>query len=148
MKSTTKSASPNPSPSELIDERVKQLGDWRGEVLSRVRRIIRAADPRIVEEVKWRKPTNPMGVPVWECGGIICTGEVYKAAVKLSFAKGAALSDPKKLFNASLDGNARRAIDIHEGARIDESALTALVRAAIALNAVKRPATKRSNGPR
>ncbi len=134
------------SPSELIDTRISQLGDWRGEVLARVRRIIRAADPDIIEEVKWRKPSNPLGVPVWECGGIICTGEVYNAVVKLTFAKGAALDDPKKLFNASLDGNVRRAIDIHEGERIDETALTALVRAAIALNAAKKPAATPRKG--
>jgi hypothetical protein len=122
------------SPSRLIDARIKALGDWRGETLARVRAIIREADPGIVEEVKWRKPSNPLGVPVWEHDGILCTGETYKAAVKLTFARGAALADPSGLFNASLDGNLRRAIDIHEGDRIDEKALKALVRAAVALN--------------
>jgi hypothetical protein len=126
------------SPSRLIDARIKELGDWRGETLARVRSLIRQADPEVVEAVKWRKPSNSMlGVPVWENGGIICTGEVYRDKVKLTFAKGAALKDPAGLFNASLDGNVRRAIDIHEGDKIDEEALQALVRAAVALN---RPA--------
>jgi hypothetical protein len=129
------------SPSQLIDARIKKLGDWRGETLARVRRLIREADPEVVEEVKWRKPSNSMlGVPVWEHEGIICTGETYKAAVKLTFAKGAALEDPAGLFNSSLDGNVRRAIDIHEGDRIDEKALKALIRAAVALNTSKRAA--------
>jgi hypothetical protein len=116
------------SPSRLIDARIKELGDWRGEMLARVRRLIREADPEVVEEWKWR------GVPVWEHDGIICTGETYKAVVKLTFAKGAALSDPTSLFNSSLEGNVRRAIDIREGDTIDGKALTALVRAAVALN--------------
>ena len=116
------------SPSELIDERIKELGDWRGEMLARVRNLIREADPEVIEEWKWR------GVPVWEHDGIICTGETYKAVVKLTFAKGAALKDPSHLFNSSLEGNVRRAIDIHEGDQIDEAALKALIRAAIALN--------------
>lgn len=150
MKNTTSAPKPkaDPSPSDLIDARIAGLGDWRGEMLAWVRRIIRAADPGMVEEVKWRKPSNPLGVPVWECGGIICTGEVYKAAVKLTFAKGAAIDDPKKLFNASLDGNVRRAIDLHEGDRIDEKALTALVRAAIALNASRKPAPRAAAKPK
>ena len=123
------------SPSQLIDARIKKLGDWRGETLARVRSIIKQADPEVVEEVKWRKPSNSMlGVPVWEHGGIICTGETYKAVVKLTFAKGASLEDPSGLFNSSLEGNTRRAIDLHEGDKIDEKALKALVRAAVALN--------------
>ena len=119
------------SASELIDARIAELGDWRGETLGRLRAIIKAADPDAVETWKWR------GVPVWEHAGIICTGETYKAVVKLTFAKGAALQDPASLFNSSLEGNVRRAIDIHEGERIDEAALEALVRAAVALNTSK-----------
>jgi hypothetical protein len=120
------------TPSELIDARISELGGWRGETLARVRSLIREADPDAVEERKWR------GVPVWEHAGIICTGETYKAAVKLTFAKGAALDDPSGLFNASLEGNARRAIDLHEGDAINEAAFKALVRAAVALNTQKR----------
>src|ERR1700754_638417 len=116
------------SPSKLIDGRIKELGDWRGETLARVRAIIKQADPEVIEEWKWR------GVPVWEHDGIICTGETYKAAVKLTFAKGASLDDPSKLFNSSLEGNTRRAIDIHEGDKINERALKALIRAAVDLN--------------
>ena len=123
--------------SQLIDARIKELGDWRGETLGRIRTLINEADPDVIEEVKWRKPSNPMGVPVWEHDGIICTGETYKDAVKLTFAKGAALEDPSGLFNASLDGNTRRAIDFHEGDEIDEKALKALFRAAVALNKSK-----------
>ena len=124
------------SPSRLIDARIGELGDWRGEALARVRALIKEADPDVVEELKWRKPSNAMlGVPVWEHDGIICTGETYKDKVKLTFAKGAALDDPSGLFNASLEGNVRRAIDIHEGDRIDERAFKALIRAAVALNA-------------
>jgi hypothetical protein len=122
------------SASGLIDQKIGKLGGWRGETLARVREIIREADPEIVEAVKWRKPSNPSGVPVWERAGIICTGETYKDKVKLTFAKGAALDDPAGLFNSSLEGNARRAIDIFEGDRIDEKALVALIRAAVALN--------------
>lgn len=123
------------SPSQLIDVRIKELADWRGGTLARVRTLIRQADPDIVEEVKWRKPSNSMlGVPVWEHAGIICTGETYKSYVKLTFAKGAALEDPSDLFNASLDGGTRRAIDIREGDKIDEDAFKALIRAAVALN--------------
>lgn len=130
------------SPSKLVDARVKALADWRGETLARVRALIRKADPDVVEEVKWRKPSNSMrGVPVWEHDGIICTGETYKAVVKLTFARGASLEDPRGLFNSSLDGNTRRAIDIHEGDRIDETALVALIRAAVALNTSKRAPT-------
>ena len=123
------------SPSQLIDARIEDLGDWRGETLARVRALIKEADPEIVEEVKWRKPSNAMlGVPVWEHAGIICTGETYKDKVKLTFAKGASLEDPSRLFNASLEGNTRRAIDLHEGGAIDEEGLKALIRAAVALN--------------
>jgi hypothetical protein len=123
------------SPARLIDARIEDLGDWRGETLARVRMLIKQADPDVVEEVKWKKPSNAMrGVPVWEHDGIICTGETYKAAVKLTFAKGALLKDPSGLFNASLEGNVRRAIDIREGDKIDEKALKALVREAVALN--------------
>jgi hypothetical protein len=123
------------SSSRLIDAKIKTLGDWRGKTLARVRRLIKQADPDVVEEVKWRKPSNSMlGVPVWEHDGIICTGETYNAVVKMTFARGAALHDPSKLFNASLEGNTRRAIDLREGAAIDEKALKALVRAAVELN--------------
>jgi hypothetical protein len=123
------------SPSQMIDARIKELGDWRGETLARVRRLIKEADPEVVEEVKWRKPSNGMlGVPVWSHAGIICTGETYKTAVKLTFAKGAGLDDPSGLFNSSLDGNVRRAIDFHKGDSIDEKAFKALVLAAVALN--------------
>jgi hypothetical protein len=128
----------SPSASELIDERIAGLGDWRGdwrgETLGRIRELIRAADPKVVEEVKWRKPTNALGVPVWSHDGIICTGEVYKDKVKVTFAKGASLEDPAGLFNASLDGNARRAIDIRQGEDVDARAFQALVRSAVALN--------------
>ncbi len=120
--------------SDLIDAKIQQLGDWRGEVLTQVRRLIREADADIVEAVKWRKPTNPAGVPVWEHNGILCTGETYRDKVKLTFAKGASLDDPAGLFNASLDGNTRRAIDIREGQQINAEALKALIRAAVALN--------------
>jgi hypothetical protein len=119
---------PVESASALIDEKIKELGDWRGKTLAKVREIIRAADPEIVEEWKWR------GTPVWSHGGLVCTGETYKSVVKMTFPKGAALKDPAGLFNASLDGNARRAIDIHEGDKIDAAALKALIRAAVALN--------------
>jgi hypothetical protein len=122
------------SPSRLIDARIRELDDWRGEMLARVRKLIREADPEAVEEWKWR------GVPVWSHGGILCTGETYKTAVKLTFAKGAALGDPKSLFNSSLEGSTRRAIDIHEGEPIDGEALKALIRAAAALNVSKAAA--------
>ena len=117
----------------LIDERIKELGDWRGKTLAKVREIIHEADPEIVEEWKWVKPTSP-GTPVFSRGGIVCTGETYKNVVKMTFAKGAALKDPSGLFNSSLDGNARRAIDIHEGDKVDGAALKDLIRAAVALN--------------
>ena len=122
------------SASQLISRRIAGLADWRGDVLRHVRKLIKEADPRITEEVKWRKPSNPAGVPVWSHDGMICTGETYKDAVKLTFAKGAALRDPAALFNSGLDGNVRRAIDIHEGNEIDESAFKDLIRAAVALN--------------
>jgi hypothetical protein len=126
------------SPSQLIDARIAALGDWRGETLARVRTLIKQADPEMVEAVKWRKPSNAMlGVPVWEHAGMICTGETYKNAVKLTFAKGASLKDPSGLFNASLEGATRRAIDFHEGDTIDEAALKALIRAAVTLNTAK-----------
>jgi hypothetical protein len=123
------------SASQLIDARIAGLSDWRGETLARVRALIKEADPEMVEEVKWRKPSNAMlGVPVWSHAGIICTGETYRSAVKLTFAKGASLKDPSGLFNASLEGSVRRAIDFHEGDKIDAKALKALIRAAVALN--------------
>ena len=124
-----------PTSSEPIDERIAAPGDWRGETLARVRALIKEADPEVVEEVKWRKPSNAMrGVPVWSHAGILCTGETYRDKVKLTFAKGAALDDPARLFNSSLEGNTRRAIDIKEGEAIDEEALKALIREAVALN--------------
>jgi hypothetical protein len=126
------------SPSKMIDGRIRELGDWRGEMLGRIRTLIKDADPDVVEEWKWR------GVPVWEHDGIICTGETYKAVVKMTFAKGAALDDPAGLFNSSLDGNVRRAIDIREGEAINEKALKALIRAAVELNASKKKPAKRS----
>src|SRR5690348_13120198 len=124
------------SPSQLIDARIKELGDWRGEMLGRLRNLIKQADPEVVEEWKWR------GVPVWSHDGIICTGETYKSVVKMTFAKGAALKDPARLFNSSLEGNTRRAIDFHEGDEIDEEALKTLIRAAVTLNTSK-PARSR-----
>ena len=126
-------ASQDLSASEMISARIAELRDWRGEALSRVRTLIKQADPDVVEEWKWVKATNP-GTPVWSHDGIICTGEAYKNAVKLTFAKGASLKDPARLFNSSLDGNVRRAIDIHEGDDVDESAFKALIREAVALN--------------
>ena len=124
------------SPSQLIDARIKELGDWRGKMLSRLRTLIKEADPEVVEEWKWVKPTNP-GTPVWSHDGMICTGETYKDVVKMTFAKGAALEDPSGLFNSSLGGNTRRAIDFREGEKIDEEALKTLVRAAVTLNKSK-----------
>jgi hypothetical protein len=124
------------SPSRLIDARIKELGDWRGETLARIRLIIKQAEPEVIEEWKWR------GVPVWSHNGIICTGETYKNVVKMTFAKGASLEDPARLFNSSLEGNTRRAIDLHEGDKINEKALKALVRAAAALNTTKRAAAR------
>jgi hypothetical protein len=138
-KSGSKEGKGGDSPSQLIDARIKELRDWRGETLARVRTLIKQADPEVVEEVKWRKPSNSMrGVPVWSHAGMICTGETYKNAVKMTFAKGASLEDPSGLFNSSLEGNTRRAIDFHEGDKIDEKALKALIRAAVALNTSAR----------
>lgn len=148
-KSRTASTEAGTSPSQLIDAKIEALDDWRGAMLARVRSVIKKADPEIVEEVKWRKPSNPNGVPVWEHAGIICTGETYKDKVKLTFAKGAALDDPSGLFNASLDGNARRAIDIYEGdKKIDEKALKALIRAAVALNTSKANPGRTQKNPK
>jgi hypothetical protein len=125
------------SASKEVDAKILELSDWRGEMLARLRTLIRQADPEIVEECKWKKPSNPCGVPVWSHEGIICTGETYKNAVKLTFAKGAFLDDPTGLFNSSLEGNLRRAIDFHESDRVNEKALKALIRAAVALNTSK-----------
>jgi hypothetical protein len=129
--------------STLIDEKIKQLGDWRGQTFAQVRRIIHEADPEIVEEWKWVKPTNP-GTPVFSHAGIVCTGETYKNAVKLTFAKGAVLDDPSGLFNSSLEGNVRRAIDIHQGEKIDEAALKDLICAAVALNLLSLKGKKKA----
>jgi hypothetical protein len=135
MKKTASQKSKSPSASQLIDARINELGDWRGEMLSRLRALIKQADPNVVEEVKWRKPSNSMlGVPVWSHAGIICTGETYKKVVKLTFAQGAALPDPAGLFNSSLEGNVRRAMDVHEGEKVNEKAFKTLVRAAVTLN--------------
>jgi hypothetical protein len=125
-----------PTPAEQIDARIEELGDWRGETLAQVRALVKEADPEVVEEWKWAKATSP-GVPVWSHDGIICTGETYKNVVKMTFAKGASLEDPSGLFNSSLEGNVRRAIDFREGDEIDEEALAALIRAAVALNTVR-----------
>jgi len=122
------------SPAELIDERISQLGDWRGDMLGRLRSLIKEADPDVVEEIKWRKPSNPSGVPVWSHRGIICTGETYKTAVKLTFANGASLNDPDRLFNSSLEGNTRRAIDFHEGDDINGPSLKELIGEAVRFN--------------
>ena len=132
---------PAESASAFIDEKIKELGDWRGKTLAKVREIIRQADPEIVEEWKW------MGTPVWSHGGIVCTGETYKSVVKMTFAKGATLKDPAGLFNSSLEGNVRRAIDIHEGERVDEAALKNLIRAAVALNleSKSKPKSRRAS---
>ena len=134
---------PVESASALIDERIKELGDWRGKMLAKVRQIVHEADPEIVEEWKWAKATSP-GVPVWSHGGIVCTGETYKNVVKMTFAKGATLKDPSGLFNSSLEGNVRRAIDIHEGDKIDEAAFKDLIRAAVALNLKGKPKPQRA----
>ena len=146
MKSTSgaKEGRTGVSPSRLIDVRIEKLDDWRGEMLARVRALIRQADPGMVEDVKWRKPSNPLGVPVWEHDGIVCTGETYKDKVKLTFARGASLEDPSGLFNSSLEGNVRRAIDFYEGDKIDEKALKALICAAVVLNTSARPKKTRA----
>jgi hypothetical protein len=142
-KNDSKEGDGSVSPAHLIDARIASLPDWRGATLARVRALIREADPDVVEEVKWRKPSNAMrGVPVWSHAGLICTGETYRSVVKLTFAKGAALADPAGLFNASLDGNVRRAIDIREGDTIDEEAFKALVRAAAALSTSQRTSAR------
>ena len=138
---------PVESASALIDEKIKELGDWRGKTLAKVREIIHQADPEIVEEWKWAKATSP-GTPVWSHGGIVCTGETYKNVVKMTFAKGAALKDPSGLFNSSLDGNVRRAIDIHEGEKVDEAALKELIRAAVTLNLKGKSKPKPKPKPR
>jgi hypothetical protein len=137
------------SASALIDAGIARLGDWRGETLARLRKLILQADPGVVETVKWRKPSNGMlGVPVWERGGIICTGETYRTYVKLTFARGAAVDDPSGLFNASLEGGTRRAIDIHENDKIDEAAFVALIRAAATLNGAAKAGQPRSRKPK
>jgi len=137
MKTSTGPSPKSDAPSQLIDAKIKALDDWRGKTLSQLRTLIKQADPAVVEELKWKKPTNPNGVPVWSHDGMICTGETYKDAVKLTFANGARMKDPKKLFNSSLDGNARRAIDFHEGDTVDEAAFKALIREAVGLNTSK-----------
>ncbi|HZP02028.1 MAG TPA: DUF1801 domain-containing protein [Terriglobia bacterium] len=142
-----KDSNPVNSASAILDARIRELGDWRGKTLARVRAIIHQADPGIVEEWKWVKPTSP-GVPVFSRGGIVCTGETYKNVVKMTFAKGAALKDPARLFNSSLEGNVRRAIDLHEGDTIDEAALKDLVRAAVALNLKGKSKPKPGRSPR
>ena len=139
-KDDSKGVSKGDSPARLIDGRIKELGDWRGETLARVRSLIKQADPDVIEEWKWR------GVPVWEHDGIICTGETYKAVVKMTFAKGASLKDPSRLFNSSLEGNVRRAIDIREGEKINEKALKALIGEAVALNVAARAGKKKKGG--
>ncbi|HXZ12361.1 MAG TPA: DUF1801 domain-containing protein [Candidatus Sulfotelmatobacter sp.] len=135
------------SASKAIGEKIKELGDWRGKTLAKVREIIREADPEILEEWKWAKATSP-GIPVWSHGGIVCTGETYKTVVKMTFARGAALKDPSRLFNSSLDGNVRRAIDIHEGGQVNEAALKDLIRAAVALNLKSQTKAKTKPKPR
>jgi hypothetical protein len=136
------STSQSPSSAELISKRIAELADWRGKTLGRMRKLIKEADPDVVEEWKWVKPTKP-GTPVWSHDGIICTGESYKSVVKLTFAKGASLKDPARLFNSSLEGNVRRAIDIHEGEEVDESAFKALIRQAVALNSSGKSKSKK-----
>ena len=140
---------PVESASASIDEKIKELGDWRGKTLAKVREIIHKADPEIVEEWKWKKESSP-GTPVWSHGGLVCTGETYKNVVKMTFAKGAALKDPSGLFNSSLEGNIRRAIDIHEGDKVDEAALKDLIRAAVALNlkGTSKPKPRRAGSKR
>jgi hypothetical protein len=137
-----KTSQPKARRSHEIDERIRSLGDWRAETLAEVRRLVHEADPEIVEQCKWVKPSNPLGVPVWSHAGIVCTGEAYKQVVKLTFARGAALADPRGLFNASLEGNTRRAIDLREGEELDAKAFKALVKAAVAENL--RPSAQKS----
>lgn len=145
---TDSSTDPNEtaSPSQLIDRRIRELGDWRGEMLARLRGLIKQADPDVVEDVKWRKPSNMLGVPTWEHDGILCTGETYKDKVKLTFMLGASVPDPTGLFNSSLDAGTRRAIDFHQGADIPEAAFKALIRAAVEVNVARRPAKKGKGG--
>lgn len=147
-KSAKKAAAKPKSASRLIDERIAFLGGWRGATLAEVRRLIHEADPEVVEEVKWVKPTNPWGVPVWSHGGILCTGEAYNEVVKLTFARGASLPDPAKLFNASLEGSTRRAIDLREGGKLDAEAFKALIRAAVAENVESAPKAKAAKAPK
>ena len=143
-KSGSKEGKGGNSPSRLIGARIEEQSDWRAQTLAPLRILIKQADPEVVEEVKWRKPSNAMlGVPVWEHDGIICTGETYKNAVKMTFARGASLEDPSGLFNSSLEGNTRRAIDFHQGDKIDEKALKALIREAVALNVSARASRKK-----
>ena len=139
---------PVESASALIDEKIKELGDWRGKTLLRIRALIKQADPEVVEELKWRKPSNPAGVPVWYHDGIICTGETYVNHLRLTFAKGASLKDPSGLFNSGLGGNVRRAIDMHEGDKVYEAALKDLIRAAVALNLTGKPKPRRASRKR
>lgn len=134
VKTATVTKKPDKFPSQLISDRIEELGDWRGEMLGRVRKLIKEADPGIIEEVKWRKPTNPGGVPVWSDGGIVCTGESYKTHVRLTFAKGAVIKDSESVFNSGLEGNALRAIVLHEGDKINEYAFKEIIRAAVKLN--------------
>jgi hypothetical protein len=137
---------PGKSASASIDEKIKGLGDWRGKTVSQIRALIKRADPEVVEELKWKKPSNPVGVPVWYRDGIICTGETYVNHVRLTFAKGASIEDPKGLFNSGLVGNARRAIDIHEGGKVDAEALKDLIRAAVAVNLMGKSKPRRTSG--
>lgn len=146
MKTDDSDANETASPSQLIDRRIKELGDWRGEVLARLRGLIRQADPDVVEDVKWRKPSNMLGVPTWEHDGIVCTGETYKDKVKLTFMLGASVPDPAGLFNSSLDAGTRRAIDFFEGDKVNEAAFKALIRAAVEVNTARRPAKKAKGG--
>ena len=139
MKKSTTSSDKDPSGSQLVDAKIKALGDWRGRMMSRLRAVIKKADARIIEEMKWKKPSNPMGVPVWSNDGIVCIGEALKNAVRLTFPKGASVKDPKKLFNARLDSNTVRAIDVHEGDAVDEAGLKALILEAVRLNTSKAP---------
>ena len=139
MKKSTTSSHKDPSGSQLVDAKIKALGDWRGRMMSRLRAVIKKADARIIEEMKWKKPSNPTGVPVWSHDGIVCIGEALKNAVRLTFPKGASVKDPKKLFNARLDSNTVRAIDVHEGDAVDEAGLKALILEAVRLNTSKAP---------
>lgn len=147
-KSDARKAVREDSPSVPIGARIEKLNDWRGELLNHLRNLILSVDPEIIEEVKWRKPSNPAGVPVWSLSGIICTGETYKDKVKLTFAKGASLPDPAHLFNASLEGNTRRAIDFHKGDTVNEKAIRALIRAAVALNTSTQSAARVPRAPK